>query len=134
MQSPLMRVLHRLIENDYDLQTMQSLKNVKNRIVCRKMNISADIDIQLTRNVNKFSRKMKTRKNRLRFSSSMFWQSLQLSFMPQSMSVENREAMRNFSQMITQNENENEIYQTIDIFRENESENERLKYDHENSV
>ena len=54
--------------------------------------------------------------------------------MSQSMSVENRETIRNFSQMIIQNENENEIYQTTDIFRENENENERLKYDHEISI
>ena len=95
------------------------------------MNISADIDIQLTRNVNKFSREMKTRKKLRSLSSISFWHLLQLFFMPQSMSVENRKAKRNFFQLTTQDEDEDEIYQRTKAFHENESENDDLKYDHE---
>jgi hypothetical protein len=63
--------LNQLSEQKYDLQTIQTLKNAENRAFWQKLNISSSIEIQLIRDVNKFDRKMTSRR-RMSSSSSIF--------------------------------------------------------------
>jgi hypothetical protein len=60
--------LNQLIEQKYDLQTIQTLKDSENRAFLQELNILSNIEIQLIKNVSKFDREMTSR--RRMFSSS----------------------------------------------------------------
>ncbi len=45
--------------NDFDMMIIQSLKKIKNRLFWNELNISIEIEIQLTQNFSKFEKKMK---------------------------------------------------------------------------
>jgi hypothetical protein len=62
--------LNQLTEQKYDLQTVQTLKDAKSRVFWQELNILFSIEIQLIRNVNKFDRKMTSRR-RMSSSSSI---------------------------------------------------------------
>jgi hypothetical protein len=70
--------LNQLIEQKYDLQIIQTLKNAENRAFWQELNIFSNIEIQLVRNVSKFDQKMTFRKRMLSsliffFKKYCFW-------------------------------------------------------------
>ena len=130
MRNQLTQILHRLIENDYDFQIIQNLKNIENRAVWKKMNIAPDIEIQLARNVNKYHRIMKMQRKKSRSSMSS-WHSLKFSFFFQMIQFKMR-SWFNFqknTRIENENENENDIYQNRKKKSDEKIENEKLKYD-----
>ncbi len=63
-------VLNQLSEQKYNLQTIQTLKSVENRVFWQELNIISSIEIQLIKDVSKFDRKM-TFRRRMSSSSSI---------------------------------------------------------------
>jgi hypothetical protein len=62
-----MKAFRELTDDDYDLMIIQTLKKISYRSFETDMNISFNIDIQLTRNVIKFERKMRIRQQMFSF-------------------------------------------------------------------
>ncbi len=61
-QEVLRFALDQLIEQEYDLQTIQTLKGAENRAFWQELNIPPGIGIQLARDVSKFGREMTSRR------------------------------------------------------------------------
>jgi hypothetical protein len=119
-------VLNQLIEQKYDLQTIQTLKDSENRAFWQELNILSNIEIQLIRDVSKFDREMTSR--RRMFSSlsiSSFQRTIERTLsLNHDLSAEKKMTARLFTQNLQFTQSQLQLTQNKMSFSQRSTQNE----------
>jgi hypothetical protein len=118
--------LNQFIEQKYDLQTIQTLKDSENRAFWQELNILSNIEIQLIKDVSKFDREMTSRRRMFSSSSiSSFQRAIERALsLDHDLSADERMTIRLFIQNLQFTQSQLQLIQNTVSFSQRSTQNE----------